>query len=292
MSSQKCPECGSVNPSNAVHCAICRTHLRSGPDVAAGESDVDPTSAEEELGGDAGWRAAVLDSAAAPALSGPAGLPVPMLVLAGVAVLALVVLAVLGLRDGAAESPEAEPPGQEPTSFPTEIYPTEIYPTETPKDPLPTSSEPSPSPTPITSVGLVTTDETATDPRAAGVAAAFNTYFTSINSGDYRTAAALFDPAGKVLDPGNAKAVEAFGKSLSTTQDSDVVLRAVTDAAAPAAVAAEVTFRSNQQPGYGPKGREDETCTLWSIRYELSSDAGGGYRILRAKAEPSRPCAS
>ncbi|RIV38423.1 hypothetical protein [Micromonospora radicis] len=151
------------------------------------------------------------------------------------------------------------------------------------------SSEPTVS-MPV-AVGLVTIVESAlSDPRAADVAAMFDSYFGGINNGDHRQAAALFDPAGKVLDPRNEEAVERFGLALATTRDSDIVLRAVRDADRRGALWAEVTFRSEQAPGYGPKGREEEICTRWRIRYELSVDPAYGYRILHGKAAPSSPC--
>ncbi|MFI6329444.1 hypothetical protein ACIBBG_14230 [Micromonospora chersina] len=163
---------------------------------------------------------------------------------------------------------------------------------ETPSDEV-TSSVPEESPSPSalpTSVGLVGIDSSLEDPRAAGIAATFDTYFAGINGGDYQAAASMFDPAGEVLDPGDNRAVQRFGQQLVTTRDSDVVLHALTDAPTGVLVA-EVSFQSNQAPGYGPKGRPQETCTRWRIRYELSVTATGEYRILRSKAaEPSRSC--
>ncbi|WP_174536042.1 zinc ribbon domain-containing protein [Micromonospora chalcea] len=153
----------------------------------------------------------------------------------------------------------------------------------------PTELTPSPSESPAV-VGLVTIETDVPDERATAVAGTFDTYFSAVNDRDFPSAAAMFDPAGDVLDPADEQAVQRFGRQLVTTRDSEVVLRSLTDAG-PGVVAAVVTFRSTQDPGYGPKSRPQETCTLWQVRYELSTTASGAYRILRSKsAVPSRPC--
>ncbi|KAB1102988.1 hypothetical protein F6X54_29915 [Micromonospora aurantiaca] len=150
---------------------------------------------------------------------------------------------------------------------------------------------PSPSESPAV-VGIVTIEAGVVDARAAEVARTFDAYFSAVNNRNYPAAAAMFDPAGDVLDPDDGGAVERFGRQLVTTHDSDVVLRSLTDVGQ-GVVAAVVTFRSTQDPGYGPKNRPQETCTLWQVRYELSTTSSGTYRILRSKsAVPSRPCAA
>jgi hypothetical protein len=74
-----------------------------------------------------------------------------------------------------------------------------------------------------------------------------------------------------------------FAEGTASTQDSDITLRSIegTDGGP---VRALVSFRSRQDPGDGPKGRSQETCTQWEIRYELSHDTTAGYRIVRGKA--------
>jgi len=53
-------------------------------------------------------------------------------------------------------------------------------------------------------------------------------------------------------------------------------------------LAARVTFRSNQQAGYGPRERPNETCTAWDVTYSVSQP-GGGDKIFAGKAT-NAPC--
>ncbi|MGX1615977.1 hypothetical protein ACWIF8_19055 [Micromonospora chalcea] len=218
-----------------------------------------------------------------------------MLVAAAVtAVVALVVGGVLwATRDDGVGAPViAEPSGQaSPGGTGDPAAPATDPPATDPASADPTELTPSPSESP-TVVGLVTIEPDVADARATAVARTFDTYFGAVNDRDFPAAAAMFDPAGDVLDPADDGAVERFGRQLVTTRDSEVVLRSLTDAG-PGVVAAVVTFRSAQDPGYGPKNRPQETCTLWQVRYELSGTASGAYRILRSRsAVPSRPCAA
>ncbi|WP_431875236.1 hypothetical protein [Micromonospora marina] len=217
--------------------------------------------------------------------------------LVAAAVTAVVALGAGGVlwatRDDPAGTPVvAEPPGQaSPGGTGDPGTPATDPPATDPASADPTDLTPSPSESP-TVVGLVTIEMDVPDARATAVARTFDSYFSAVNDRDYPAAAAMFDPAGDVLDPADGEAVERFGRQLVTTHDSDVVLRSLTDAG-PGAVAAVVAFRSTQAPGYGPKSRPQETCTLWQVRYELSAGSSGTYRILRSKsAVPSRPCAA
>lgn len=153
------------------------------------------------------------------------------------------------------------------------------------------SSSPSPEPTASTAptaVGLVDIQAVAGDPRAPAVAAMFSTYFTGINTGDYDSALSVYDPAGS-LNPNDPKQRSSFISGVGTSQDSDIRLVALGSAPAPAVLSAHVTFRSNQDAGYGPKSNPDETCTLWDITYALTRNAGG-YRILRPLNPRHAPC--
>jgi hypothetical protein len=113
----------------------------------------------------------------------------------------------------------------------------------------------------------------------------FDTYFRAVNNRDTATATSVYAPGG-VLDPGNATQVARFARAVSTTVDSDVVVHQIgTDPANPAAVLANVTFVSRQDPGYGPKGRVDETCSVWDVTYTLTD-----RYLIRGSTGSSRPC--
>lgn len=135
---------------------------------------------------------------------------------------------------------------------------------------------------------LVTTDPSVSDSRAAAVADMFEDYFTAINNRDYDRALEAYDPAG-VINPGDARQAADFKQAISTTTDSQIVLRSVGPPASGRGVLdARVTFRSNQQPGYGPRERPTETCTAWDVTYALSQPAGE-YKIVIGKATHA-PC--
>jgi hypothetical protein len=156
----------------------------------------------------------------------------------------------------------------------------------------PATSRPtiSPSTAPVTenaTIDLVTVDPAVTDPRAPGIAAMFETYFTGINEKEYAAAAGVFDPDG-AIDPADPEQMAAFSDGTATTEDSDVVLLGVTDLA-DGRISADVTFRSEQEAGDGPAERPGETCTRWTVRYTLTTTPDDGYRIFRGKGT-SRPC--
>jgi hypothetical protein len=149
---------------------------------------------------------------------------------------------------------------------------------------------PAASASPSASPRLVTTDPSVADARATGVADLFEDYFTAINNRDYDQALAAYDPAG-VINPNDARQVADFKQAISTTTDNQIVLRSVgpPTATRPGGVLdARVTFRSNQQPGYGPKERPNEPCTAWDVTYTLSQPAGD-YKILIGNAAHA-PC--
>ncbi|GAA0950706.1 hypothetical protein [Virgisporangium aurantiacum] len=125
------------------------------------------------------------------------------------------------------------------------------------------------------------------DPTAVSVAGAFDAYFTAVNNRDHPTLFALYDPAG-VVNPNNATQANALANAISTTRDHHAQLHAVYVAASPpGAVTARVTFTSEQAPGYGPRGREQETCTNWDLTYTLTAGGPRAYRILRSTATSS-----
>jgi hypothetical protein len=213
---------------------------------------------------------------AAPARSG--GWPVSAKVLVGVLAVALVALAAFPLIDALGDDGRDTTGPTGPTADPGNTAPASTAPT-TP------SAQPSPSASgPPARVGLVTITAGITHPATVAVATTFDTFFTAVNDRDYDKALAQYDPAGVVNTNDRAQA-DAFKQAVSTTFDSRVVLQTVGDAPGQAgAVAARVTFQSQQSPGYGPKGREQETCTAWDATYTLTQSTSGSYRILRSTA--------
>lgn len=136
--------------------------------------------------------------------------------------------------------------------------------------------------------GLVTVDASVDHPRAKDVADMLDVYFTGINERDYRAVAGVLDPAGE-LDPGAPGQLDAFAQGTSTTRDSDIVLRRLSDGTA-GRLRAEVTFLSRQRAGHGPPGRLGETCTRWRVVYVVSVPGDGGpYRMLRGDGV-NAPC--
>jgi hypothetical protein len=139
-------------------------------------------------------------------------------------------------------------------------------------------------------VGAVTIDRAVTDPRAADIAAVLDTHFTAINNKDYAKALSVFDPAG-AINPADPTHARRFQQGVSTTVDSDIVLRGVSQEPSPTApLRVRVTFRSEQQPGFGPRGREQERCTRWDVTHEMSVSPPDIYRILRSTDGANAPC--
>jgi hypothetical protein len=214
---------------------------------------------------------------AAPARTG--GWPTPAKILIVVLAVALVGLVAFPLIKNL-RSDDTAGPG--PTG-PTTAAPTGgTTPTTRP------SPTPSPSPTgPPGRVGLVSITPGITHPATVAVATVFDTFFAAVNNRQYDRALAQYDPAG-VVNRNDPKQVQAFKDAVSTTLDGEVVLHSVDGASSPAgAVVARVTFQSQQSPGYGPKGREQETCTAWDATYTLTQSAPGTYLILRSTAASS-----
>jgi hypothetical protein len=155
-----------------------------------------------------------------------------------------------------------------------------------PGDPTGVADTPTPGPT---AVGLVDLSAVPDDPRAPAVATMLNTYFAGINARSYDDALSVFDPAGSV-DPRSSRQRQAFIDGVTTSQDSDIHLLGLGDAAPPAALTAHVSFRSGQQPGYGPKGDRQQTCTDWDLRYALSQAGDGRYLLLRTVSAAHSAC--
>lgn len=217
---------------------------------------------------------AVGPSPAAPRRTRRAWVWIP--VLAAVVVLA-VVAGIAGVLRLSRTGGTIAGPTAGPTATVTPVVPTAVTASPTP------SPSPSPSPSP-TVAGIVDYGAVAADPRAADVARMFDTYFSNINGHNYDAALAVYDPAGAV-NPGDPAQRNAFAHDVSTSQDSDIRLAALGTGTAPAALTAQVTFRSNQAAGYGPASNPNETCTIWTLTYSLTQPAPGTYRILRGSGQ-------
>jgi hypothetical protein len=136
-------------------------------------------------------------------------------------------------------------------------------------------------------VGLVTIDPGLTDDRAGDIAAMFDVYFRGINNKDYDSVGSVLDPAGSI-DPADPTQMADLAKGTRSTQDSTITLISLSDVA-DGLLAAQVTFRSTQKPGDGPRGRTGETCTQWDIVYTISATSIPSYKIRRSRAT-SGPC--
>jgi hypothetical protein len=115
----------------------------------------------------------------------------------------------------------------------------------------------------------------------------FDTHFSAVNAKDYARALSVYDPAG-VINPNDPGQAADFQEAVSTTTDSQIMLRSIGPSTR-GVLDARVTFRSNQQSGYGPRERPSETCTAWDVTYTLTQPGGGGYKILAGTAT-NAPC--
>lgn len=127
--------------------------------------------------------------------------------------------------------------------------------------------------------GLVTIEQPGA--LATEVAAMFETYFGAINADDPARALSVVQPSRK-LDPSKPGDVADFSRAISTTRDEDIRLGAVSGGGS--TVSAELSFHSRQDPGYGPKGSPNETCTAWTMHY-LLVDGGAGLLIKSVEAQ-------
>ncbi|GEC09100.1 hypothetical protein SSP24_67550 [Streptomyces spinoverrucosus] len=118
-------------------------------------------------------------------------------------------------------------------------------------------------------------------PQAPEVAAMFAHFYGAINTKDYDKALGHYDPNTATVDLDSASSRDKWKEVMATTEESDIALTAVRDSGD--FTLATVTFRSHQDPGYGPAGYENSTCTDWTITYQLT--ATDGYRIFKAPKE-------
>jgi hypothetical protein len=178
----------------------------------------------------------------------------------------LILLVVLAIKFGFNRSNDQSAGPTSPTGTVTTIDTTTTDPATTDTSP---TTDPTTEPT-AGPAGLVAISQPGE--LADNVAAMFETYFGGINAGDAARALSVVKPSKK-MDPSNPSDVADFGRAIATTQDDDIRLGAVSDNGS--TVSAELSFRSHQDPGYGPKGSTNETCTRWTMHYTLADGDGG-----------------
>ncbi|WP_433218819.1 hypothetical protein ACQP00_13510 [Dactylosporangium sp. CS-047395] len=155
-------------------------------------------------------------------------------------------------------------------------------------EPTPTQTTAAP-PTVPASVGAVRLDPSLDPTQGPAVGAVFDKYFAAVNARNAGAALAVMDPNGSI-NQSDAAAVKRFTDGISTSTDDDVLLLALgPDGSGKGVLQARVTFRSQQQAGKGPKGRESETCTRWDVTYSITRP-GGEYRIWGSTNAGNRPC--
>jgi len=118
-------------------------------------------------------------------------------------------------------------------------------------------------------------------PEADEVATLFARFYGAVNERDYDKAMTYYDPASNVVDTGSAASREEWRRAMSTTQETDIVLSALS-VSGPHTLAT-VSFTSHQDAGYGPASQPDDTCDEWTVTYHLTHTKG--YRILKAPRE-------
>ncbi|WP_055527649.1 hypothetical protein [Streptomyces graminilatus] len=123
--------------------------------------------------------------------------------------------------------------------------------------------------------------QVADHPRARGVATMFAHFYGAINKRDYPKAMRRYDPGSSVVNVNSAKSRASWTRDMSTTQESGIVLTGLSNDGT--YTLATVSFRSTQDPGYGPYSNPDDTCDDWTITYQLTNTKG--YRIFKAPRE-------
>jgi len=100
-------------------------------------------------------------------------------------------------------------------------------------------------------------------PGASAIEKVVNRYFQAINARDYAAYQAT-------QSPGLAMTASQFQAGFESTQDSDVLITAITTMPG-GQPAADMTFTSRQQPQDGPEG---ESCTTWHVTMYFDGGAG------------------
>jgi len=148
-----------------------------------------------------------------------------------------------------------------------------------------TGSSPGASPGQPLVVGIVDLSAVSSDSRAPEIGRVLNEYFSGINQRDWARAMSVLD--AHVVDSSDPTAVASFEQDLSTTNDSNVVVKLIQSASdAPSGISATVTFQSNQDPSLGPDG---QGCTLWNLEYLFSGDGPTSFLVYKTRGSHD-PC--
>ena len=122
-----------------------------------------------------------------------------------------------------------------------------------------------------------------TDPDVTGVADTLGTYFGGINAQDYQQAWQVYSPAEQA-----AIAFQPWSTGESTTEDGQIVVQRIQHDAS-GDLDAIVVFQSHQA---AHEGHDGETCTNWSIDYQLvPSGSSPPYLINKATSVGAGPVA-
>lgn len=105
-------------------------------------------------------------------------------------------------------------------------------------------------------------ETTDPDPVLAGVRKTLQDHLDAVNARDYAKDMRQFSAEIRA-----DSTPEQWQADYETTYDDQLQIGSVTGPASSPRVSA--TFRSQQDPGYGPEGAEDATCLIWSIAYEM-----------------------
>lgn len=125
-------------------------------------------------------------------------------------------------------------------------------------------------------VESVSADAPTYSPAIHSAAMTFVTYVNAINGGDYVTAHA------QLADGGDLK---KFTEAVTTSQVEAIDYDALNGPDNPVI---DVSFSSRQEAGKGPRGRPDETCTLWHNRYTFTPK-NDLWLIAKSLSQPGRP---
>ncbi len=295
----QCPRCGTTNHVSSPACVVCGTAQPAPPEPTTVPVSVPPQQYPSQQYPSQQWS---YDPYGQPAQQPPPPPPPPpssdgrravilaacIVVTVVLAIVAVVVIRAVSNKPGTPTgSATVTPPATGTTPPPTGSTPT---PTPAPTIPSPPPTVP-PSTAPVvpTTIGIVNVQPVATDPATPDVGQLFNAYFSGINGKNYPQALAVFDPAGS-LDTNDSHQVASFEHGISTTTDSQVVLRSIVpDTTGDGVLDARVTFESHQHAGFGPSAHPNETCTRWDITYVLSQ-SGTSYLIFKASRFSNSGC--
>jgi hypothetical protein len=162
--------------------------------------------------------------------------------------------------------PTASTQGNVPATVPTPVAP----------PPSPVATTP---PTQLDIQGLtIGIGAVNTDPNVTHVATVIGDYFAGIDAQNYQQAWDLYTPAQQGAIP-----FQPWSSALSTTQDSQIVMHSIQHDPS-ADVDVTVFFSSQQAPQYGPN--QGETCTNWSLDYQLVPVSSAGLSYLINKVTP------